>query len=253
MDYKNEEKRHYNNKYGISSRSKNSISDLVMHHAHNYFEQEVNKALANNKTNLILDFGCGTGAKSVKFSSLSNKIIGIDISETSIEIANKVKNTNSKFIVMDCEKLNFPPNYFDIIFDYGTFSSIEINSAIVEIIKVMKPDASLIAIETYGHNPISNIKRRINVLLGKRTKWAASHIMKKKHWDNIISNFNNYKITYFGSISLFFVPILKISPKNFQEKILSFVNKIDFYLSNKNILKYLAFKTVVVLSNPQKK
>jgi len=94
---------------------------------------------------------------------------------------------------MDCEKTSFDDNYFDIIFDFGTFSSIDINLAIKEISRIIKPDGLLVCIETLGHNPIINFKRQINVLLGQRTRWASSHNMKLNNWEFIEENiFHKY-------------------------------------------------------------
>ncbi|PIU24464.1 hypothetical protein COT12_00910, partial [Candidatus Berkelbacteria bacterium CG08_land_8_20_14_0_20_39_8] len=79
---------------------------------------------------------------------------------------------------MDCEKMEFPDNLFDIIFDGGTFSSIDLVKAYPELSRVLKPDGFLIGIETFGHNPFTNLKRKINKLIGKRTEWATAHIFR---------------------------------------------------------------------------
>jgi len=102
-------------------------------------------------------------------------------------------NANVSFQIMDCEKTKFPDNTFDIVFDFGTLSSINIKKVVPEIIRILKPVGALICIETLGHNPIINFKRQINVLLGQRTRWASSHIMKLNNWEFIEENiFHKY-------------------------------------------------------------
>ncbi len=151
---------------------------------------------------------------------------------------------------MDCEKTDFENNKFDLVFDYGTFSSIDITKALSEIIRFLKASGSLIAIETYGHNPLMNIKRKINVLLGKRTAWAAQHIMRKKDWEFVSQHFESCKIKYFGAISYFFLPVVKICPEKFRDKLLNNIYIFDKYISNIMLFRKFAFKTVVILSNP---
>lgn len=106
--------------------------------------------------------------------------------------------------------MDFPDSHFDVIVDYGTFSSLDMSKALPEIIRVLKPAGTIICIETLGHNPFTNLKRTINVLLGKRTKWAATHIMKMKDWKHIFQYFIEYNIYYFGFTTLLLKPVYKI-------------------------------------------
>jgi len=143
----------------------------------------------------ILDYGCGTGVHSVWLAEYGVKVTGIDLSTKSLVAAKeRIKKTrrddNIEFLIMDCEKMDFADNSFDIIFDGGTFSSIDLNKAYPELSRVLKPEGFLIGIETFGHNPFTNFKRRINKLMGKRTGWAAEHIFKTndlKKQENILA------------------------------------------------------------------
>ena len=74
---------HLNSKISRSVINKNNIT---------YIEiiRELEEILPNNKIN-ILDYGCGVGSLSLYLSSLGHNVIGTDISEKSINIANKSK------------------------------------------------------------------------------------------------------------------------------------------------------------------
>jgi len=84
----------------------------------------------NCKNKVVLDYGCGNGIHSVPLAKMgAKKVFGIDLSEKSLEIAReKIKKEGLEgkveFQKMDCEKMEFPANFFDIIFDGGTFSSL---------------------------------------------------------------------------------------------------------------------------------
>jgi SAM-dependent methyltransferase len=153
---------------------------------------------------------------------------------------------------MDCEKTTFPDNFFDIIADFGTFSSLNIKSAIPEVARILKPDGYLISIETLGHNPFTNLNRSVNVLFGQRTKWSAAHIMKLNDWELAKSYFDNSEMNYFGLTVLFLAPFLRILPLAWHERTISGFERIDRWLLSKNIFQKYAFKTVVILAKPKK-
>ena len=228
-----------------------NLSDQLMNNAHRYFEEKVLDFINDHSEGgTILDYGCGIGEKSLEYFSSIWKIIGIDISSKSIEIANQNKSKNARYMVINCEKMDLTDNSFDLIFDYGTFSSLDMKKAFPEILRVLKPTGSLIAIETLGHNPFTNIKRRISVILGKRTKWAHEHIMKMSDWNHYKRYFETFEIKYFGLFILFINPLVKIMPSKYQQLIIDYFQTVDDKLLHYDLFKKWAFKTVVVLKNP---
>jgi ubiquinone/menaquinone biosynthesis C-methylase UbiE len=69
--------------------------------------------ITKNKCSNIVDLGCGTGSQCKIISNNVKQIIGLDISEKMIQIA-KIKDiNNTKFIVGDIIKNNFPNEKFD--------------------------------------------------------------------------------------------------------------------------------------------
>ena len=125
--YKNEERKHYDSfytdekEYHYPNENEISNNDKVNIAARKYIESKTFEILKNLGQGEILDYGCGIGAKTYKFSSNKWEIAGIDISPKSIEVANdlsKKKGLNATFLVMDCENLTFKDNKFNIIFYY---------------------------------------------------------------------------------------------------------------------------------------
>ncbi|MEI6852783.1 MAG: class I SAM-dependent methyltransferase, partial [Bacteroidota bacterium] len=190
-------------------------NDRLLRKSHFYYEDAIRKELQKKLQGNILDYGCGPGFKNFPFASPDWKIFGIDISEVSISCAEKLaqeRDINAHYQVMDCEKMTFEDSFFDVVLDYGTFSSLDMQKALPDLIRVMKPTASLIAIETFGHNPVTNLKRWISMLTGRRTRWATSHIMKTKDWKRIGLDFNSCSIQYFGFFVIFLGPLGKHCP-----------------------------------------
>lgn len=205
---------------------------------------------------VVLDYGCGNGVHSVFLAKAGvQKVVGIDLSEKSLEIAReKIKKEKlegkAEFINMDCEKMDFPDNYFDIIFDGGTFSSIDLDKAYPELARVLKSDGILLGIETFGHNPLTNLKRRLNKMTGKRTGWAADHIFNLQDFEKAKDYFVKRETKFFHLASLAVFPFLSLPGAKILLVVFEALDKI--LLKTPFMGKY-AFKSVFILSNPIKK
>ncbi len=204
---------------------------------------------------LILDYGCGNGIHSgFLVKSGAKKVIGIDLSEKYLAIAReraKKEGAGDKieFLKMDCEKTEFPDNSFDIIFDGGTFSSLDLKNVFPELVRVLKPEGRVLGIETFGHNPIANLKRKLNKVSGKRTGWAESHIFRENDLKTAKRYFGKIDIRYFHIISFLAIPFLKLPGGKILLKLLEKTDKVLFSFP---FSKKYGFKVVFTFSNPIK-
>ncbi len=199
----------------------------------------------------VLDYGCGNGMHSILPARLGAKVTGIDLSEESLKIARHLAKREgiqdfTTFLKMDCEQLTFPDNSFDIIFDGGTFSSLDLKKAIPELARVLKPTGKLIAIETLGHNPLTNFKRRLNNIRGVRTTWAVDHIFKIGDIDIMENYFGKVETHFFNLLSLFAFPLLTIPGGT---RLLHILEGLDSLFLHLPFLQRYAFKIVLAASN----
>ncbi|KKS19362.1 MAG: Methyltransferase domain family [Candidatus Roizmanbacteria bacterium GW2011_GWC2_41_7] len=200
----------------------------------------------------VLDYGCGNGVHTKFLAEHAREVVGIDLSQGALAIARrnaekeKVEN-KAKFLAMDCEKLEFPDNSFDVVFDGGTFSSLDFGKAIQEITRVLRPDGVLVGIETFGHNPLANAKRALNRITGKRTSWAASHIVRQKELARLRQNFERVEVFYFHLISLFAFPLLDSPGGRLMLRLLEGIDDLPLRIP---FLQKYAFKIVFVCKNP---
>lgn len=200
----------------------------------------------------LLDYGCGNGVHSIFPVKCGAKVVGIDLSEASLKIARERAKKEgvgegAEFLTMDCEKLDFSDDSFDIIFDGGTFSSMDLKKAYPELCRILKPQGFLIGIETFGHNPLTNFKRKINKLIGKRTGWATEHIFQNKDLRGAEKYFNKVEAYYFHLVSWVAFPFLGLPGG---KTLLKFLEGIDNILLKISFLKKYAFKVVFIFSCP---
>lgn len=94
---------------------------------------------------VVLDLGCGTGGESKRLIKLNAKVIGIDLSEKSIELA-KRNVPNAQFHIMDILKMDFEANSFNGILESGVlfhFNEKEQNDILMTIFNILKPNGIL--------------------------------------------------------------------------------------------------------------
>ncbi len=200
---------------------------------------------------VVLDYGCGNGIHAVAIAKMgASMVVGIDLSEKSLEIAReRVKKEGVgkrvEVLKMDCEKMDFPESSFDVIFDGATFSSIDLKLAWPELARVLKPKGTLIGIETFGHNPFTNLRRKLNRLTGRRTEWATAHIFQNKDLEEAKKYFSDIKVYYFHLISWLAFPFLKLPGGKLMLKCLEFIDKILLSLP---FLRKYSFKAVFTFS-----
>ena len=200
----------------------------------------------------VLDYGCGTGLHSSWPAFHGAQVVGIDLSQESLAIAReRAKRLGLEdkisFTHMDCERLDLPGSSVDVVIDGGTFSSLDMTRALPEIARVLQDDGCLIGIETFGHNPLMNLKRKLNVLRGVRTSWASRHIMTTKDFDKARRHFRHAEMHHFHLLGAFLLPLVRIPGIR---RAIRWIDRIDSALFRISLLRRLAFKVVFVLSHP---
>ena len=112
-----------------------------------------------------------------------------------------------------------------------------------KIKKWLKPEGRFICVDTLGHSPIYNAKRRCNFICNKRTKQTVLGIPKIDAIKRIARCFKETEVSFFG-IFAFIGSFLK--PLIGDDKTARLVNFLDRRFS---FLKRYAFKFVLVSKN----
>ena len=132
----------------------NYIEFLAMNNPVRRFVQEnyelkiLQKISSVRDIQTALEIGCGSGngTKLIKKYFSAKNIVGIDLDERMIRIAER-RNTDPgiNFMVSDASKMDFPDNSFDAIFDFGIIHHIpNWKDCLNELSRVLKPGGELI-------------------------------------------------------------------------------------------------------------
>ena len=205
-----------------------------------------------SKGKTLLDFACGNGENGIYGALAGAEVFGIDISPEGIE--NSKKNAQKMGVggqcrheVMDGEKMLFDDNFFDVAVEYGALHHVDLDAALGELARVLKPDAKMICIEALRHNPLIHAYRKRTPHL--RTEWEVEHILGVESLDVMKQYFSQVDVKFFHLSALALVPLRKtfLFPI-----LLPIFNAIDSVLLSTRLVGKYGWIMSIELSGPRK-
>lgn len=223
-----------------------SIADKSEEFQHGWLKERCKPGIT------ALDFGCGNGENGIYAAQCGAEVVGIDISPEGVENANlnarqAVVDDHCRFEVMDGENMTFPDNTFDLAVEYGVLHHVDIDKAMVELNRVIKPDGEMICTEALRHNPIFHWYRKKTPQL--RTQWEAEHILGVESLAIARKYFHNINVKFFHLAVFAAVPFRKT---RFFEPMRAFLAKIDGMLLRKEVIGKYGWIMVFSMSMPRK-
>ncbi len=96
----------------------------------------------NEKYNLGLDVGCGTGHSSIALTNFCEKVIGVDPSKEMLK--KSIKHTKVEYAFSDGKNFNFENDYFDVITFAGSFYYAKSQQLLNEVIRVSQQGTKIL-------------------------------------------------------------------------------------------------------------
>lgn len=202
---------------------------------------------------IVLDYCCGNGNDSLYLAAHGAKrVTGIDLSDVSIanclSLAKKQGlDGRIDFRIGDAEKTGFSDNTFDVVTEYGCLHHLDLNRAMPELARILKPDGKIICTETLGHNVFIHLYRKMTPNL--RTEWEADHIIKQGDFEKMLRHFGKVECHFYHLFTLFGVPFRRTS---FFRPLLSVLETMDRLILSIPFVRWQAWQIVFVLSEPRK-
>ena len=227
----------------LQSKNKGRFENIFYKAIYNSSEDFFNYLEDNTRNLEILDYGCGIGSfteKIIKYNP--KKIIGIDISEVSINKAKKKAEElkiNVDYRVDNCEKTSFDNNSFDIVYGTGILHHLQTEKCLDEIYRILKSNGNLIFIEPLGTNPIINLYRKLT----PNSRSKDEHPLVNQDFKYINKKFIDTKIKYYGFLTLIFFPFYR-SPN--RSKLFRLLAALDQYLFKLKFFQLFAWSVLVV-------
>jgi ubiquinone/menaquinone biosynthesis C-methylase UbiE len=188
----------------------------------------------------VLELGSEAWKSWIDFQSSPPKsLTAINISETElfkgIKTAKNLKvENNIDFLLMDAHSLDFPDNSFDFVYGASILHHLDIKKAILEIHRVLKPNATILFLEPLIYNPIAIIFRLFTP--NARTQDEKPFGLKEL---GIIDQFFVTKHYYFQFIEPFFTVTSAFLMKNPQNILTKSGDSLDQLIERLPLIKYL--------------
>lgn len=239
---------HFFKTHAITDLSWQQFFSAYLHKPYRLYMSYIEKAIYPQSQ--VLDLCCGTGEFSFQIAQFSPKsLLGVDFSAESIACAQeKLKLSGLKHIefqVGDVEKMDLKPQSIDLICISGSLAYLQTDILLSKIRQWLKPNGHFIVVDTYGYNPLFNVKRWLNYLFKFTTRQTLLGIPKKPTIDTIQACFEEFEIQYSG-VFAFIGPFLK--PIIGEKKAAKLIDRLDELCP---FLKHWAFKITFSAGKPK--
>jgi ubiquinone/menaquinone biosynthesis C-methylase UbiE len=143
----------------------------------------------------LLDYGCGGGWSTAKLLARGARVTGFDISQTRLaeaqdQLSERDNLPDVDLVLCAAEQLPFDDAVFDAVFGQQILHHLELDAAIPEIVRVLRPNGRAVFLEPLIHNPLLEGYRRLTPHMRSPTekalsmsdlRWIGSHFERWAH------------------------------------------------------------------------
>lgn len=222
-----------------SARLKSRFQHTLSSPAAKAMEWDFEAEITNARGQTVLDYGCGNGEYTLALLKAgAAEVHGIDISQPYVERAADAArqagfpDTAFKFQVMDAHELSFDDNMFDLVLGRGILHHLDIDRALSELERVLKPGGRAVLLEPLAGNPLLKLFR----VLTPAARTADERPLSRRDLDFVEGKWI-VRHSYYGlcctPAAVFTSVVLRPYPDNF---VLSAANALEQQFARSHIL-----------------
>lgn len=146
-------------------------------------------------THKVLELGCGTGDFTKEIVKTGAEVTAIDISPVLLDIARKnVSADNVSFVEDNAYQMSFGDATFDFVIGSSVLHHLEIEKAVAEIYRVLKPNGIMLFTEPNMMNPQIALQKNIPYIKRKMGdspdetaffRWKMAKLLRKNNFANV--------------------------------------------------------------------
>jgi ubiquinone/menaquinone biosynthesis C-methylase UbiE len=157
----------------------------------------------------VLEIGCGDHAEAWELDDRGLDVTAVDISSVAVAQARQRAIGEGRwrltFEEMNAEALTLPDSSFDAVIGAGILHHLDLDAAVPEVARVLRPDGVGIFLEPLGLNPVLNLYRRVTP--GERT--PDEHPLLRADLRAMERWFEQVDLQFFHLASLAALPLIK--------------------------------------------
>jgi ubiquinone/menaquinone biosynthesis C-methylase UbiE len=183
----------------------------------------------------ILDYGCGRGYGALRAAENGAKrAFGFDISEAEIDEARRSAEElgladGCTFLVADAHKTPFEDNQFDLVIGDGILHHLEVEKALLEIKRILKPGHAAYFVEPMAHNPFLRLGRALT----PSARTDDEHPFTEEDWATCAKVFPNFEHFERELMTIPLMPLNLLLPPRQQTRLAERVHAMDRRLMNR--------------------
>jgi ubiquinone/menaquinone biosynthesis C-methylase UbiE len=137
----------------------------------------------------VLEIGCGTGVLSTELARIGSQVVAVDVSADLLQQASRsMRDVNLAFLQADACKMPFLDETFDVVVGSSVLHHLEIEDALNEFHRVLKPGGRIVFAEPNMVNPQIFLQKNIPWLKARLgdspdetafVRWSLNRLLKK--------------------------------------------------------------------------